>query len=97
MRNSAIKLNTLDAENTGEKHALPEGSHIVLSQIDTYCFQLKELKHKGGQKINLCCIHCSYHSWQKGESQDKAMSNSKEIKTVTTSIVELRFAEGISE
>jgi len=27
-------LNTLDTENMGGKHALPEGSHIVQLQID---------------------------------------------------------------
>jgi len=33
-KNSMKSLNTLDTENTGGKHALPEGSHIVLLQID---------------------------------------------------------------
>jgi len=28
MKNSTKILNTFDTENTGEKHALPEGNHI---------------------------------------------------------------------
>jgi len=41
-------------------------------------------------------MHCTSSGWQKGTSQDKAMSNSEEIKPVATSIVELSLAEGIS-
>jgi len=29
VKNSTRNLNTLDAENMGGKHALPEGSHIM--------------------------------------------------------------------
>ena len=38
----------LDTENTSGKHAQPEESHTVLSQIDTLHCQQKELEHKGG-------------------------------------------------
>jgi len=34
-KNSTRNVNTFDTENTGRKHALPERSHIVLSQIGT--------------------------------------------------------------
>ena len=39
-----------DATEMQEKSMTqPEGSHIVLSQIDTLHCQQKELEHKGGQ------------------------------------------------
>jgi len=47
---STRNLNTFNIENMGGKHALPEGSHTTLSQIDTYHCQQKELEHKGGQR-----------------------------------------------
>jgi len=43
-------------------------------------------------------IHAFYILWlAKCTSQDKVMLNSEEIEPVTTSIVDLRMAEGISE
>ena len=37
-----------------------------------------------------------YCEWQKGMPQDEVMLNSKEIKPIALSIVELHLAEGIS-
>ena len=37
-------------ENAGKSMTQPEGSHIMLSQIDTLCCQQKELEHIGGQR-----------------------------------------------
>ena len=57
LRGGAYRLEIISAPShsglpheTSEKHDTAEGSHIVLSQIDTLHCQQKELEHKGGQR-----------------------------------------------
>jgi len=42
------QYNSIDTESMIRKYAQPEGSHITLLQITTFCSQQKELEHKGG-------------------------------------------------
>ena len=68
------------------------GSHFTLSQIDTLHCQQKELEQRRTK-----VAPCGYCGGQKGTFQDKATSNSEEIKPVGLSIVKLCLAEGISQ
>ena len=68
----------------------------MLLQINTLRCQQKYWNTKGGQRqVHGVCI-VRTEVGKKGTSQDKAMLNSKEIKPVALSIVELYLAGGIS-
>jgi len=43
-------MNSVATEKVGKIHEKLEGSSMVSSQINTLCFQQKELKHKGDQR-----------------------------------------------
>ena len=70
----------------------------MLLQINTFCFQQKELGHKGGQRyVNGACIVSYILKLMNDTSQDKVTLSSEEIKHVALSIVKLCLAGGICQ
>ena len=73
-----------DDKASGKPHRAIANQHLVL--INKNNWNTKEDK----------VYSYVYCDWQKGTSQEEAMSSSEEIKPIALSIVELRLAEAIS-
>jgi len=79
-----------NTKNVGRKHTQPEGSCIMLLEIDIPSIASEKKLSTKEENVSPCCVHCTYCGWQNGMSQDKAMPSSEKIDLVPLSYAWLK-------